>query len=257
MKFPLNAPVKIVMLGAGGTGAYVAPHIYRLLYDLGRCARFIICDGDLVEEKNLRRQNFAPADLGLNKARVLAERYASVWGMETEYIPFYIEDGATLAQLVTPDYRRPNPDGSGLLTPELVLLLGCVDNNRTRMLCHEIFRKASDLVYIDSGNDSSSGQVVCGVRRNNHTFSRPIGSAHPEMRQNKDRFPSQISCAEAAQGDAQTIVANITAATAIVNMVYNILVHGENIAKETDFSTTTVRMRTVVEKPCYFRRKAA
>ena len=34
MKFPTDRPVKVVMLGAGGTGAYVAPHVYRLLHVL-------------------------------------------------------------------------------------------------------------------------------------------------------------------------------------------------------------------------------
>ena len=257
MRFPLNAPVKIVMLGAGGTGAYVAPHIYRLLYDLDRSNRFIICDGDLVEMKNLRRQNFAPADLGLNKAQVLAERYASIWGMEASYVSSYIEDEGSLTRLVSPEYRGTNPDGTGLMTREQVLLLGCVDNNRTRQLCHEVFRKAADLIYIDSGNDRNSGQIVCGVRRKGHTFFRSVGGAHPEMLRDKDRFPSQISCAEAAQEDPQTIAANITAATVIANMVYNILVHGENIAKETDFSTVSLRMQTVFEKPSHFRRSAA
>lgn len=32
MKFAQNRPVKIVMLGAGGTGGHIAPHLYRLLY---------------------------------------------------------------------------------------------------------------------------------------------------------------------------------------------------------------------------------
>lgn len=50
------------------------------------------------------------------------------------------------------------------------------------------------------------------------------------------------------------IAANIAAATAVVIMVYNILAHGENLARQTDFSTKTVRMQTVVEKQ---RRKAA
>lgn len=74
MKFAENRPVKIVMLGAGGTGGHIAPHLYRLLYALERPVRFILCDGDIVEEKNLVRQNFTPADLGENKAKVLAER---------------------------------------------------------------------------------------------------------------------------------------------------------------------------------------
>ncbi len=90
MKFSRSRPVKIVMLGAGGTGGHIAPHLYRLLYSLDRPVRFIICDGDVVEEKNLVRQNFTPADLGENKAKVLAERYSTVFGMETEYVPAYV-----------------------------------------------------------------------------------------------------------------------------------------------------------------------
>lgn len=138
---------------------------------------------------------------------------------------------------------------------EMVLLLGCVDNNRTRQLCHEAFKKSIDLIYIDSGNGSYTGQVVCGVRKNGRTVRRPIGGVHPEMLKITDRFPSEVSCAEAAQADPQSIVANVTAATAVLTMVYNILTHGENLALQTDFSTRTIRMQTVLEKQP--RRKAA
>ena len=120
MKFAKNRPVKIVMLGAGGTGGHIAPHLYRLLYALERPVRFIICDGDIVEEKNLVRQNFTPADLGENKAKVLAERYSSVFGMETEYAPEFIESGQRLLSMLRPcllytsrhsqERRRP-PEG--------------------------------------------------------------------------------------------------------------------------------------------------
>ena len=48
------------------------------------------------------------------------------------------------------------------LKREMVLLLGCVDNNKSRRLCHEAFCQSQDLVYIDSGNEEFSGQVVCG-----------------------------------------------------------------------------------------------
>ncbi len=74
MKFSQTRPIKIVMLGCGGTGGHIAPHLYRLLYALYRPVRFILCDGDIVEARNLVRQNFTPADLGENKAKVLAER---------------------------------------------------------------------------------------------------------------------------------------------------------------------------------------
>jgi len=51
MRFALNKPVKIIMLGAGGTGGHVAPHLYRLLHTLERYTKVVICDGDTVEEK--------------------------------------------------------------------------------------------------------------------------------------------------------------------------------------------------------------
>lgn len=219
-----------------------------------RPARFVICDGDIVERKNLDRQNFVPADLGENKARILAERYSTVLSMETEYVPNFIETLPELMALIAPNLWET--DGfRNRYAAEMVILLGCVDNNRTRQLCHEAFRQSEDLVYIDSGNGSYTGQVVCGVRRNGHTMRKPIGSVHPEMLRITDKFPSELSCAEAAQADPQSIVANVTAATAVLTMVYNILTHGENIALQTDFSTRTIRMQTVLEKQP--RRKAA
>jgi molybdopterin/thiamine biosynthesis adenylyltransferase len=242
------------MLGAGGTGGHIAPHLYRLLYALERPARFIICDGDLVEAKNLVRQNFAPADLGENKARVLAERYAAVFGMEAEYIPAFVERLDTLVELITPNLWTQD-EHSWRTVREMVILIGAVDNNKSRQLCHKAFYQAKDLIYIDSGNGEFSGQVVCGVRRNGHTMCKPIGGVHPEMlKDDTDKFPTELSCAEAAQSDPQSMAANITAATAVVDMVYNILTHGESLVRQTDFSTKTVKMQTVLEKS---RRKAA
>lgn len=133
MKFPTDRPVKVVMLGAGGTGGYVAPYVFRLLHMLDRPARFVVCDGDIVEPKNLDRQNFVPADLGENKARVLAERYSTVLGMETEYVPSFIEKLPDLMELIEPKEWELSPY-STKRTKEMVLLLGCVDNNKTRQL---------------------------------------------------------------------------------------------------------------------------
>ena len=175
------------MLGAGGTGGHIAPHLYRLLYALGqRECRFLIVDGDLVEKKNLVRQNFIEADLGENKARVLAERYSSVFGLETEYIPSYIECEEELKKLVTPciwktgRYYSAGKWHDKTLT-ELVILIGAVDNNKSRSLCHRVFYQMKDLVYIDSGNGEYTGQVVCGVRSGGRTYHKPVGALYPEI----------------------------------------------------------------------------
>lgn len=102
MIFSKSRPVKIVLVGTGGTGGYIVPQLYRLLYALDRPIRVILCDGDLVEEKNLGRQNFIEADLGKNKAMVLAERYSNAFGIETSYIPQYVEDEEMLEELLEP-----------------------------------------------------------------------------------------------------------------------------------------------------------
>ena len=254
MKYPTDIPVKIVQLGAGGTGGHAAPHLYRLLYALDRPVRFIICDGDIVEAKNLVRQNFSPADLGENKARVLAERYASVFGLEVEYVPSFIESIDGLMTLIKPDRYKGE---TGAETENgMVILLGCVDNNKTRQLCHQAFYQSENLIYIDSGNGEFTGQVVCGVRKNGRTVFKPVGKVYPEMLKDDDKFPSELSCAEASISDPQSITANITAATAVVNMVYNILTHGENRVRQTNFSTKTVRMQTILQKQDH-RRLAA
>lgn len=253
MKYPTDVPVKIVQLGAGGTGGHIAPQIYRLLYSLARPTRYIICDGDVVVEKNLLRQNFSPADRGENKARVLAERYSTVFGLEAEYVPAFIEDLDTLIELIRPNEWELD-ESANKKAKEMVILLGAVDNNKSRQLCHQAFYQAEDLVYIDSGNGEFTGQVVCGVRRKGHTVFKPIGGVQPEMLRDTDEFPSELSCAEASVSAPQSMAANITAATAVVNMVYNILALGENMVRQTEFSTRTVKMQTVLEKQ---RRKAA
>ena len=130
----------------------------------------------------------------------------------------------------------------------MVILLGCVDNNKTRQLCHQAFYQSENLIYIDSGNGEFTGQVVCGVRKNGRTVFKPVGKVYPEMLKDDDKFPSELSCAEASLSDPQSITANITAATAVVNMVYNILTHGESRVRQTNFSTKTVRMQTILEK---------
>ncbi len=248
MKFSSTRPIKIVMLGAGGTGGHIAPHLYRLLYALDRQVRFVICDGDIVEEKNLVRQNFISADIGENKAKVLASRYSSVFGMETEYVPSFIEDVEALKNLVSPTVWHSGYGADHVVTTELVVLIGAVDNNKSRRLCHEVFHQMKELIYIDSGNGEYTGQVVCGIRRGNRTFYKPVGAIYPDVLENTDKFPTELSCAEASISAPQAMTANITAATIVVNMVYNILATGNLTTRMATFSTTAVHVCPTIQK---------
>lgn len=255
MKFPYVEQVKLLQLGAGGTGGFAAPNIYRMLYALKQAKpelrlRYILADGDEAEERNLIRQNFARWELGENKAESLAARFSGELGMEIEYIPEFIEDRRHLAQLLEPQYIRSIGNGPERRREvyERVILIGATDNNRSRKLCTEVFREMEDLIYIDAGNGTRCGQVVCGVRKEGRTLWKPVGSLYPEVMQARDKFPSELSCADEALLDTQSIAANLFAATAITAFVYNILIGGELRVRYLDFSTEELSMTGITRR---------
>ena len=69
-------PSKIVLIGCGGTGGYIAPHLARIAYIVKSLINFtpelIFVDMDTVEIRNINRQNFIYTDINKNKAEVLA-----------------------------------------------------------------------------------------------------------------------------------------------------------------------------------------
>ena len=69
---------QIVIVGLGGTGAQAARIAGRILYDMRRrrmqTPPLLLIDPDRVEEKNVGRQMFTPADIGAYKAAVVGRR---------------------------------------------------------------------------------------------------------------------------------------------------------------------------------------
>lgn len=69
---------KILIIGCGGIGGYVAREVNRLILndqiDINN-VDIVVADNDIVELKNIKYQNFTKADLFKNKAKVIGERY--------------------------------------------------------------------------------------------------------------------------------------------------------------------------------------
>lgn len=241
MRLDTNRPVKILIIGAGGTGGYVIPHLYRIAHASGRKCRIIIADGDVVEDKNLIRQGFSAIDIGENKAAVMAERYSDVFGIETEYIPDYIENEEQLCELLyvpKPPYYSSKPE-------PISILIGAVDNNRSRVMCNNVFKKMDNLIYIDSGNSEFSGQVVCGVKKNGKVLSKPVASVYPDILTDTEKFPSELSCAERSVSAPQSIAANLFASTAVATMLYYLLIKGELKTTRLAFSSRKLFMKSI------------
>jgi len=244
-------PQTILVVGCGGTGAYVVGHLARLVAVLNQAPsapyqgfHIVLADGDKVERKNLERQHFIQNDLDLNKAEVLATRYSGAFGIEIRAITSYIED-IYIIESVAPQ-----------------LVIGCVDNNASRRVIHEwmLYNReyCPDRFWIDSGNEENSGQVVCGFGPNysqgsqsddedsGYKFSLPmVTEVYPNLMKagEDEKFASQMSCAELAQAAPQNMMTNITAATIILNFAQKILrgkalrTHGAIFSVDNSFRT--------------------
>lgn len=231
---------KIILIGAGGTGGYIAPHLYRIAFASGCKARIIIADGDIVEEKNLIRQNFAECDIGKNKAQIIAERYAGAFGIKAEYIPDFIEDKNMLERLVSSNFYNSSD--------EKIILIGAVDNNRSRQLCHEVFKETRNIIYIDSGNGEYTGQVVCGIRKNGRTITKPVAGVYPDILEGDEKFPTELSCAERSVSAPQSVAANLFASTIVASILYQLIVCGEIFVRKTTFSSMTMNSKTLLSR---------
>ena len=239
MKLERSRPVCILIIGAGGTGGYILPNLYRIAYATKRKYRVVIADGDIVEKKNLIRQNFSEIDIGVNKAEAMAERYSDVFGIETEYVPEYIEDEDMLCELLmqrSQDERYTNP---------AYIIIGAVDNNRSRVMCHNVFNKLNDIIYIDSGNGEYTGQVVCGIKEDGKVISPPAADVYPDILTDTEKFPSELSCAERSISAPQSIAANLFASTAVSTMLFYLLTEGEIEKTRIAFSSRKLLMKGI------------
>lgn len=221
--------IHIVVVGAGGTGGYAFPNLCRLAYDLNQKGErdiiLTLVDGDVIEEKNVNRQNFFIPDIGKKKAELLASRHSKLFGMEITSVDAYIEDEESFKEVCfVPGY--------------FTILVGCVDNNRTRQLFHEMYEKyPEEMIWVDSGNKEFAGQVVVGYNtqrkleegvRTPHMFKLPsVTEVYPSVLEEQDaKFNSEVSCDDAAVANIQNIAANNTSANCVFNVV-NQLVGGD------------------------------
>lgn len=75
---------RIFIVGAGGVGSWLTPSLCLLADSV----QITVIDGDRLESKNLNRQLFTEADIGLNKAEALSARY------NCNYEPYFYHSGS-------------------------------------------------------------------------------------------------------------------------------------------------------------------
>lgn len=277
MRIMKDKQFNIVLLGVGANGSHF---LRSLLQDManykskGLSVRLVIADGDKVEEKNIANQLFDKDDVNEYKVQALAERYGDHYGIDILAYREYVTDIETLENLYG--------DGDGQR-----ILIGCLDNNRTRQLLHEFFETQSDLIYIDAGvegvimkeeiknmpecanmtaaqinqmiiGSGFSGQVVTGIKYRGEEVLAPMCTVYPNVLSDQESvFPTQ-TCAETLN-NPQRLETNKMAAQ-MLNIVMNNLFHtGEVYQQEIQFHArygTSVAELISMKQEKYFKELA-
>lgn len=243
-----GVPRTVLVVGCGGTGGHLVPHLARMigvLREKGSSIHLALADGDEVEKKNLIRQNFIMNDLGKNKAEVMAKRYSNAFGFEIVAITKDLESSADIDSAL--EFNKFGGTS---------VVIGCVDNNKSRHVINTWFQDNNlnlNRFWIDSGNEEKAGQVVCGFAPSMNYYSNTISDSkkglfslpsvfevYPNLEKEEGKFNSELSCAERAMSAPQNMQTNVTAATVIMNFMQKIL-HKEVIKSHAvDFSIENV-----------------
>jgi len=251
-----------IVIGAGGNGGYLIPNLLRQISLQNKMLEIskkplhqvTIIDADEVEHKNLTRQNFIPQDVNRNKAEVMASRYGRAFGTEVTYISEYLDSEAMLKDIIR----------EGSLPP---VVIGAVDNNKTRAIIHNVFKITRGMFWLDAGNEEWAGQVVLGYNaqrdfqegnRDKHVFNLPsVADIYPEILEATDKLPTELSCAERAVSNPQNIFTNQLAATLMMGFANTILTSNEGLTQHAiafnsqnmSFTTTLNKGENLIPKP--------
>ena len=115
-------------------------------------------------------------------------------------------------------------------------------------MCDSVFKMLEDIIYIDAGNGDITGQVICGMKTNGKVVSKPVASVYPEILEDTDKFPTELSCAERSVSAPQSVAANLFAATAVVTMLYYLFIEGVLKTSRITFSTRNLFMKSSMRK---------
>ncbi|WP_047153354.1 ThiF family adenylyltransferase [Aneurinibacillus tyrosinisolvens] len=238
---------KIVVVGTGGNGS----HFVRNLCQISRTfmnaegykenvVDISLVDADRVEAKNLNNQIFSSDDIADYKVEALAERYGEHYGLNIKNVTEFIKEEAMLHKLfhvgdVDQDYYQVIP-----------VLVGMVDNNKSRQLFHRFFHdeRVENLLYLDAGIDGIvhfekqsltreqrieqelsgfSGQIVLGLKWAGEVILPPITEVFPDILNDiRTAFPGE-SCGELVLNNPQRVMTNQYAAqltTGYINNLY-------------------------------------
>lgn len=220
--------IDLLLVGCGGTGGCFFSKMVRFLTSIefqGIDFRFRIIDGDRVEAKNIGRQPFLLEDVGKNKAVALASVAEELMDIKVKAYPFYLSPGKieVLDQF----------DFDSVSTSDLKIIIGAVDNHACRSILHNYFmsyKKIPMLIYVDSANELSAGEIVIGVRNYTKIITPDRAHYYPEILENPGKAAYELSCEELNASAPQHLATNGIAGDLLFSYISQVIVAAEKAA---------------------------
>jgi len=231
--------VAILLVGCGGTGSFLALHLARLAYHAARNGLQVdltFIDPDRVEEKNIGRQNFCPAEIGEYKAFTLARRFSLAFGLDIKAINKEFTDRS-----IVPGWPST-----------IQIVAGCVDTPAARSGIPRYMARYNSSVgspvwWLDGGNHQDAGQVHLG--NSDRVTINPLGFCsalpHPgiqapdllEVAPQVAEPSAEYSCAELMALNAQSLMINQSIAGWMATYTSRLL-----IGKDLDIMATYINL---------------
>ncbi|MDF9399069.1 PRTRC system ThiF family protein [Vibrio sp. 1180_3] len=143
----LGKPVKVALIGVGGTGSALAQEIIRLDTTLlaldSQCGLDVhVYDGGTVTEANITRQTFFPTQVGVNKAEAVVWTANNLHGKHWHSYPVHA-------------------NVEKLLGHQFDLIITALDRPSVRYQLSKLTPRGHTL-WLDMGNNATQGQVLLG-----------------------------------------------------------------------------------------------
>lgn len=197
-------PNAIKIIGIGGIGTQLLPPLMRWNQHEKKLPITLI-DGDHIEVKNLKRQDFLEELIGQNKAEAAKITYKS-YGFDIHSIAEFLDDSNVDIHI---------EEGNIIFTG--------VDNYKTRVIIQEKAKSLNNILCIFMGNEYTDGDVLIYLKSMGEELTDPVFVNHPELIERMDKLPHEMSCEELLNSAPQIIFTNLTAATFGLNALYNFM----------------------------------
>lgn len=208
---PGTIPNNVFVIGGGGTGGRLIPLLSQFLRSITRgvgangwleTPRIWLIDDDVVEQKNILRQNFIERDVSKHKAIVLAERYTKAYGVEIIPITQRIHtDNAQQLYDAVNDHLFIATNNRAINFQSIIgnsIVVICVDSVKARRDILNVFIPGGqgDLpktFFVDAGNEDNFGQVTF--------FTPTIVTKRPTVNKERDERELPKLCPVSADVD--------------------------------------------------------